>query len=91
MAAEVKKVAEIARLKLTPVQIKSMDKDIKDIIKAFEVLEKAPTVGVKPSFQPIEIKNATRKDQVEPSLPRKKALANTKNKKDGYFTGPRAI
>ena len=46
---------------------------------------------VEPSFQPVELKNMTREDKVEDSLKQEEALANTKNKKDGYFKGPRAV
>ena len=87
----VKRVAEIARLSLTSQELKEMDRELKEVLKEFRVLEKANTSGVEPSFQPIEIKNTTRKDLVEPSLPRGKAMANTKNKERGLFKGPRVV
>jgi len=87
----VERVAEIARISLTSQETKRMEKDLNEILKAFRVLERASTKGIKPSFQPIEIKNATRKDEVEDSLPRKKAMANTKNKEKGFFKGPRVV
>lgn len=87
----VKKVAELARITLSPQELKRMEKDFNEILKAFAILEKVKTDKVKPSFQPIEIKNVTRKDVVEASLSRKQALANTKNKEKGYFKGPRVI
>ena len=58
---------------------------------SFKILEKAPVKSVKPSFQTIEIRNVTRKDVVEESLPREKALVNTKNKEKGFFKGPRVV
>jgi len=87
----VRKVARTARLNLTDSEAEKMSKDLLEILNYFRSLSKAKTAGVRPSFQPIEIKNATRKDQVKPSLPRNKALANTKNKKDSYFVGPRSL
>lgn len=48
------------------------------------------TDSVKPSFQPIEMKNVTREDKVEKSLGQREALSNVKkNKERGYFIGPR--
>ena len=85
----VQKVAEVARLNLSEKELEQFQKDLNEILQAFSILEKAPQA--KPSFQPIEIKNATRKDEVEDSLPREKALANTKNKEDGYFKGPKVV
>ena len=85
----VKKVAEVARLQLTEKERKQFRKDLQDILKAFSVLDKVPKA--EPSFQPIEIKNTTRKDEVEPSLTQKEALANTSLKEKGFFKGPRVV
>lgn len=87
----VKKIADAARLHLTDQELKKMAADLKSIVESFKVLSQADVEKVKPSFQPLDIKNATREDKVEPSLPREKALANTKNKENGYFTGPSVI
>jgi len=87
----VRKVAVTARLSLTPEEVDRFERDLNEILEAFAILEKAPTEGVKPSFQPIDIKNVTRKDEVEKSLPREKALANTANKEGPYFKGPKVV
>lgn len=85
----VKKVAEVARLKLTEKELAKMERDLNNILSAFAVLEEVPKA--EPSFQPIEVKNATRRDEVEPSLTQDEALANTKQKEKGYFKGPSAL
>jgi aspartyl/glutamyl-tRNA(Asn/Gln) amidotransferase C subunit len=88
----VKKVAETARISLTSAELNKMSRDLNTILKAFKELDKVVTgKNVKPSFQPLEIKNVTRKDKVTPSLTQKQALANTKQKERGYFKGPRAV
>ena len=89
--AMVTKIAGIARLSLADKELEKMRKDLDEILDYFKILSQAPVSGVKPTFHPIEIKNATREDKVEPSLPREKALANTKNKEEGYFKGPSVI
>jgi len=88
----VKKVAETARLSLTSAELRKISKDLNNILKAFKELDKAVTgKGIKPSFQPMEIKNVTRKDKVRPGLSQKQALANTKQKERNYFKGPKAV
>jgi aspartyl-tRNA(Asn)/glutamyl-tRNA(Gln) amidotransferase subunit C len=85
----VKRVSQVARLRLTEKEIEKFSKDMVDILGAFRDLERVPTKGVKPAFQPIETKNVLRKDAVERSLTQEQALANTKNKEKGFFKGPK--
>jgi len=87
----IERVLKTAKLSLTESEKKEYSKDMKNILDAFASLDEANVEGVEPAFQPIEVKDRTRKDVVESSLSQKDALANTKNKKDGYFVGPKAI
>jgi aspartyl-tRNA(Asn)/glutamyl-tRNA(Gln) amidotransferase subunit C len=85
----VKRVAHVARLKLSDQEIQKFSKDLEAMLGAFHDLENVDTKGVKPSFQPIETKNVLRKDTVERSLTQEQALSNTKNKEKGFFKGPK--
>jgi len=87
----VRKVAQVARLSLTEKEISDFSGDMKSIISAFEKLSAVDTEKTKPSFQPVEIKNITRKDVVEESLPHEEAMANTKNREEGHFRGPKVV
>jgi aspartyl-tRNA(Asn)/glutamyl-tRNA(Gln) amidotransferase subunit C len=87
----VKKVAELARLDLTDKELVKLSRDLDEILSAFRTLQKIPTKGVKPSFQPIDVKNVLRDDRVEPSIPRNRLLRNLKNKEGGYIKGPRVV
>ncbi len=87
----IEKVIKIAKIELTESEKKDYSMDLKNILDAFGSLDEVDVKGVEPAFQPIEIKDRTREDIVEPSLSQDDALANAKNKKDGYFKGPRAI
>ena len=75
-------VAEVARLKLTEEEIKKFLPQLKEALEFFSQLQEVDTEGVKPSFQPVEMRNA---------MPHEEALSLTEHKKDGYFKGPRAI
>ncbi len=87
----VQKVAEIARLKLTEGEIGRFSDDMSSILDAFKVLGSVDTKRVKPTFQPVGVKNVTRDDEVEPSLPHEDAMANTENKEEGHFKGPKVV
>ena len=87
----IEKVAKNARLKLSDSEIKSLLPEIKEILDLFSEIDKANVSNLKPSFQPLEIKNITRKDEVKPCLEQEEALQNTKHKQDGYFKGPKAL
>lgn len=88
----VKKVAEISRLKLTEGEISRFSEDLISILDAFKILNMADTKNVKPTFQPIDTKNVTREDRVEPGLSHEEAMANTRsNKEEGHFRGPKVV
>ena len=83
-------VAELARLKLNEEEIKKFLPQLKEILEFFSQLKDINTDNVKPSFQPVELKNAMREDKEEQCLSQEDALSLTEHKKDGYFKGPRA-
>ncbi len=84
-----KDVASNARLRLTKKEEDELLPQLNDVIEIFSRLSKVNTDKVRPSFQPIEIKNVFREDKVERC--EEDVLNNTKNKEDGYFKGPKAI
>jgi len=85
------RTAELARLKLTEKEVKKFLPQLKEVFDAFSELKKVDTKNVRPSFQPVELKDVMRGDNVEESLTQEEALSNTEHKKDGYFKGPRAV
>ena len=84
-------VAEVARLKLTDEEINKFLPQLKEALEFFSQLQEVNTNGVKPSFQPVELKNAMREDYEKKCLSQDEALSLTEHKKDGYFKGPRAV
>jgi len=85
----IRKVARVSRLELTEQEIKEFTEQIDDILEAFKKLEKVDTQNVEPSFQPLEIKNVWREDEVHEW--NWNPLGNTANKEDNYFKGPRSV
>ncbi|HLC64592.1 MAG TPA: Asp-tRNA(Asn)/Glu-tRNA(Gln) amidotransferase subunit GatC [Candidatus Nanoarchaeia archaeon] len=87
----IRHVAEVARLNLSDGEIKEFLPQLQEILNSFSELDKVDTGGLKPSFQPVLLKDALREDIEEECLSKEEALANTSHKKDGYFRGPKAV
>jgi len=87
----VKHVATLARLNLTDEELERFAKDFEGILEAFSSLDEVDTKNVEPSFHPIEMKNVMRDDEKEECLTQEEALANTEQKENGLFKGPRAV
>jgi aspartyl-tRNA(Asn)/glutamyl-tRNA(Gln) amidotransferase subunit C len=95
MAGEGKKfriedIARIARMQLAESEVRRMEKDLEGILEAFGELDKVDP-KCEPSFQPVELKNATRQDVVEPSLSKEDVFSNTEHKEKGFFKGPKTL
>ena len=84
-------VAATAKLKLTEKEMEKFLPQLKEAIDFFSQLQNVNTDGVKPSFQPVEIKNVLREDIEKECLTQDEALSLAEHKKDGYFKGPRAV
>lgn len=84
-------VAEVARIKLSEEEIKKFLPQLKESLEFFSKLRDINTDSVKPSFQPVELKNAVREDREGKCLSQEDALSLTEHKKEGYFRGPRAV
>ncbi len=83
----VRRVAEAARLNLTPEEIERYERQLKVILEAFRELDEVDTQGVEPSYHPIMLEDVLRDDEArrwswDP-------LANSEHREDGYFRGPR--
>lgn len=88
---EVKKLAKIARLKLSDRELEAIRSDLDSVLKAFEKIQKVDVTGVEPSWHPVKLRGRVRKDEMEKGLTQEQALSNTKNKERGYFKGPRSL
>ena len=84
-------VAEVARLHLSEDEIEKFLPQLKEALEFFSKLNEINTNNIKPSFQPVELKNVMREDVEEECLSQDDALSLTEHKKDGYFKGPRVL
>ena len=89
--AMIRRVAEIARLNLTPSEVKKFVPEFNEILAAFSKIEKLDVGDTEVSLHAVELRNRMRDDVPQPCLAQKEALAQTIHKKDGYFKGPRIL
>ena len=83
---EVKKVASLARINLTPDEVKKFRKELCTILEYVEKINEVDTKVVEQTSHTSLI-NSFREDEAEESLTQEEALKNRKqSSKDGFFT-----
>ena len=85
---EVQHVARLARLKLSPEELKRFSSQLSDIIDYISQLNELDTREVAPMSHPLDLTNVFREDTVKPSLPRDETLANAAEQRRGFFVVP---
>ena len=85
----VRKVASLARLKLTDEEVEKFSIQLEDILTAFKKIDEVNTEKVEPSFQPQKIANVWREDEAKQW--QWQPLANAKQKEKGQFKGPKIV
>ena len=88
---EISHVANLARLHLSDDEIEAMAVQLDDILSYVAKLNELETGATIPTTHAISIVNAFREDEVQPSLPREKALANAPKQNGEAFVVPRVI
>ena len=88
---EILHVADLARLRLSPLEVEAMARQLGDILTYVAKLNELDTEGITPTTHAISIVNAFREDEVRPSLDREKTLANGPQQNGEFFVVPRVI
>ena len=78
-------VARLARLELTEEEVARMSEELSNVLGHIERIDELDLVGVPPTTHVVEVFNALRPDEPEPSLPREVALASAPAVADGGF------
>lgn len=90
-AERVRKVAVLARLKLSDAEVTDYVNKLGNILQYVETLNEIDTEGVEPMVHAVELSNVFRKDEVQESLPREAALANAPKTDKVYFLVPQIL
>ncbi|MCW5206916.1 Asp-tRNA(Asn)/Glu-tRNA(Gln) amidotransferase subunit GatC [Desulfobulbus sp. F5] len=88
---EVEKTARLARLELSGEAIDKMTAQLDTILSYVAKLDELDTTGISAETHLFGATNAFREDEVRPSLPREKALANSPCHDQTAFVVPRII
>ena len=84
-AEEVKHVADLAGLRLTPEELKKFQKQLSDVLDYVEVLNELKTDKVEPTSQVTGLEDVFREDEVGECLTQKEALSGAKEKHQRRF------
>jgi aspartyl-tRNA(Asn)/glutamyl-tRNA(Gln) amidotransferase subunit C len=88
---DVKYVAHLARLALTPDEEKKLSAQLGNILSYIEKLRELDVTGVEPTAHAMPMTNVTRPDEVRPSLPHDDALRNAPAQANGLFMVPKIV
>jgi aspartyl-tRNA(Asn)/glutamyl-tRNA(Gln) amidotransferase subunit C len=88
---EVEKVAHLARLNLSEIELKTMTSQLDTILSYVVKLDELDTTGVPPTTHAFAVCNAFREDWIVGSLPREESLANGPRQNGESFIVPRVI
>ena len=84
---EVQHIAKLARLGLTPAEVKKFQKELSSILDYIEKLKEIDIGGIEPTSHSVKVENIIRNDKAEEksSEIRKKLIEMAPDKKDGYL------
>ncbi len=88
---DIKYVAHLARLHLTPDEEKKLGAQLGGILGYIEKLKELDVTGVEPTAHAVPMVNVTRADQIRPSLPHDEALRNAPAQANGLFIVPKIV
>ena len=88
---DVKYVAHLARLALTPEEEKQLGAQLGNILGYIEKLRELDVSHVEPTAHAVPMVNVTRADEIRPSLPHDEALRNAPKKGGGLFVVPKIV
>lgn len=91
MNIDVKYVAHLARLELTPEEQQGFGAQLGHILDYIEQLKRVDITGVEPTAHPFPLHNVTRPDEVTASLPTDEALRNAPARANGLFQVPKIV
>lgn len=88
---QVRKVAHLARLELTPQEEELFTTQLGSILDYFEQLNELDVEKVQPTTRAIDVSNVTRPDQLQPYPNREEILQAAPEQEGEYFKVPKII
>jgi aspartyl-tRNA(Asn)/glutamyl-tRNA(Gln) amidotransferase subunit C len=88
---DVKYVAQLARLSLSPDEEQKMGAQLGHILGYIEKLKEVDVSGVEPTAHAFPLVNVTRRDEVRPSMSLEETLRNAPAQANGLFIVPKIV
>jgi len=88
---QVKKVAHLARLELTPEEEQQFTTQLSSILAYVEQLNELDTTEVPPTTRAIDVNNITREDQCHPYPEQEALLDQAPEREDTFFRVPQIM
>jgi aspartyl-tRNA(Asn)/glutamyl-tRNA(Gln) amidotransferase subunit C len=88
---DVKYVAHLARLSLSPEEEQTISEQLGNILGYIEKLKEVDVSGVEPTAHAFPLVNVVRADEVRPSLSHEDALRNAPAQANGLFIVPKIV
>ena len=88
---DVKYVAQLARLALTPDEEKKLGAQLGNILGYIDKLRELDVTGIEPTAHAFPLVNVMRADETRPSLPQADALRNAPRQSNGLFIVPKIV
>jgi aspartyl-tRNA(Asn)/glutamyl-tRNA(Gln) amidotransferase subunit C len=88
---DVKYVAHLARIQLTPAEEQKLGAQLNNILGYIEKLKQLDVSNVDPTAHAVPMVNVTRPDETLPSLSNEDALRNAPARAGGLFMVPRIV
>lgn len=82
---EVRHVALLARVGLTPEEVELYRSQLDNVLNQFQSLQELDTEDVPPTSQSVPLETVLREDVPRQSLPKEEVLANAPRREDDYF------
>ena len=91
MNIDVKYVARLARLQLTPEEEQRIGAQLGEVLGYIEKLKELDVREVEPMAHAVPLVNVVRRDAVRPSLPHEEAMRNAPAEAKGLFIVPKIV
>ena len=88
---DVKYVAQLARIALTPDEEKKLGAQLGNILGYIEKLRELDVSNIEPTAHAVPLVNITRADETRPSLLHAEALRNAPRQANGLFIVPKIV
>ena len=88
---QVRKVAKLARLEISPDEEAKLASQMNDILAYFEQLSELDVAEVPPTARAIDASNVTRPDQLQPYAEREALLAAAPEQEGNFFKVPQIL